>query len=317
MLTVVLDGHVANPGDLSWNEIEKFGEVRIYPRTSPDEVVERCADADVVLTNKVVIDETAMSRLPRLKYIGILATGYNNVDVEAARRRGIPVCNVPAYSTDSVAQTVFALLLEITNRVGAYSEKTARGEWTSCADFSFTLGPIAELSGMTMGIYGLGNIGRKVAEIAHAFGMKVVSPTSQRADAIPGYVEKVDFEEFLRRSDVVSLNAPLGASNRGLFNAPVFARMKRGAILINTARGPLVDEADLAAALRDGRIGAAGVDVLCQEPPRGGSPLLSAPNCFVTPHVAWQSTAARRRLLDVTASNIAAFLAGEPANVVN
>lgn len=317
MRIVVLDGYVANPGDLSWAPLEKFGELTVYDRTAPHELEARAAGADIVLTNKVVLSGDMIHRLPSLKYIGVLATGYNNVDIAAAAAAGVTVCNVPAYSTDSVAQTVFALLLEITNRTGEYSRQVRDGRWTSCPDFSFTLGPIAELSRMTIGIYGLGNIGRKVAEIAHAFGMKVISPTSKPVDAIPEYVEKVDFDTFLSDADVISLNAPLTAANRGLFGKDTFDKMKRGVILINTARGPLVDEAALAHALADGRVGAAGVDVLGTEPPREGSPLFDAPNCYITPHIAWQSTAARRRLLDITASNIGAFIVGKPVNKVN
>lgn len=317
MKIVVLDGHVANPGDLSWDSLASLGELTVYPRTAPGEVLERCAGATAVFTNKVVLDSAIIASLPDLKFIGVLATGYNNVDTAAAAQAGIAVCNVPAYSSDSVAQTVFSLLLEITNRTGEYSSEVRSGRWSLCPDFSFTLGPITELAGLTMGIYGLGNIGRRVAAIASAFGMNVVSPTSQEAAALPPYVTKVNFDEFLAMSDVISLNAPLTASNRGKFNAETFARMKRGVIFINTARGPLVDEAALADALHSGQVGAAGLDVLGQEPPASDNPLLTAPHCYITPHIAWQSTAARRRLLAVSASNLAAFISGRPQNKVN
>lgn len=317
MKIVVLDGYVANPGDLSWASLAAIGDLTVYPRTASGDVIARCEGAEAVFTNKVVLDAATIESLPSLRFIGVLATGYNNVDTEAASRAGIVVCNVPAYSTDSVAQTVFSLLLEITGRVGDYSSEVRSGKWSSCEDFSFTLGPVTELAGLTMGIYGLGNIGKRVAEIAAAFGMKVISPTSQPAGNLPDYVEKVSFDEFLASSDVISVNAPLTESNRGIFNADVFARMRRGVIFINTARGPLVDEQALVAALTGGQIGAAGLDVLGQEPPSVDNPLLAAPNCYITPHIAWQSTAARRRLLEVTAANLAAYVAGKPQNRVN
>lgn len=317
MKIVVLDGYVANPGDLSWDSLASIGDLTVYPRTAACDVVNRCDGAEAVFTNKVVIDAATISALPSLRFIGVLATGYNNVDVEAAARAGIVVCNVPAYSTDSVVQTVFSLLLEITNRVGEYSAEVRCGRWSSCPDFSFTLGRITELAGLTMGIYGLGNIGRRVAAVAAALGMRVVSPTSQPSDSLPLYVSKVSFDEFLAQSDVISVNSPLTAHNRGIFNADAFAGMRRGVIFINTARGPLIDEAALASALATGQVGAAGLDVLGQEPPASDNPLLTAPNCYITPHVAWQSTAARRRLLDVTAANLAAYIAGEPQNKVN
>ena len=314
MEIVVLDGYIANPGDLSWAALEKIGHLTVYERTAPDEIVERARSAEAVFVNKVVLDEAVLEKLPRLKFIGVLATGYNNIDINAAHHRGIVVCNVPAYSTDSVAQTVFALLLEITNRVGQYSALVEDGEWARSKDFSFTIGPISELAGLTMGIYGLGNIGKKVAQIAEAFGMRVISPTSQAVP--PGGVEKVNFDEFLQLSDVISINAPLTAANHHLFDSQTFAKMRRGVIVINTARGPLIDEAALAESLRSGQVGAAGLDVLEHEPPRNGSPLIGAPNCFITPHVAWQSTAARRRLIEISAENLAAFLNGSPQNIV-
>ena len=317
MKIVVLDGYVANPGDLAWDELAALGDLTVYPRTAPGEVLERCMDAEAVFTNKVVITADAMAQLPDLRFIGVLATGYNNVDVDAARAAGITVCNVPAYSTDSVVQTVFSLLLAITNRVADYSYKVRSGEWSSCPDFSFTLGPITELAGLTMGIYGLGNIGKRVAAVAAAFGMQVVSPTSQPADKLPEYVRKVSFNEFLAQSDVISVNSPLTDANRHIFNTEAFDRMRRGVIFLNTARGPLVDENALAAALASGQVAAAGLDVLGQEPPAADNPLFTAPNCYITPHVAWQSTAARRRLLQVSAGNLSAFIAGNTENRVN
>ncbi len=314
---VILDGYVANSGDLSWQEIASQGELTVYDRTSPDEVIARCSGATAVFTNKVIIDADTIASLPDLKFIGVLATGYNNVDIEAARRAGIVVSNVPAYSTMSVAQLVFAMLLTICNRVSDYSASVSAGRWTSCDDFSYRLGPIEELDGKTMAVYGLGNIGRRVAAIAAAFGMRVVSCTSQPAENLPPYIEKVSRDEMFRRADVLSLNAPLTATNRHFVNAATIALMKPTAIVINTARGPLVDEEALADALASGRLAFAAVDVLAVEPPRQGSPLIGLDNCIVTPHVAWQSTDARRRLLDVSAANLRAFLAGAPQNVVN
>ena len=324
MKIVVLDGHVANPGDLSWDALAGLGELTVYPRTAPDEVVERCGDAEAVFVNKVIIDDAVMARLPKLKFIGVLATGYNNVDTVAARRRGITVCNVPAYSTNSVAQLVFAMILQLTNRVSDYSASVACGDWCRCPDFSYSLGSMDELDGMTIGIYGLGNIGRRVAAIAHAFSMKVVSPTSQPVESLPEYVEKVSFEQMLSLADFITIHSPLTAENRGLFGAETFAKMRRGSVLINTARGPIVDEQALADALRSGHLKAAAIDVLEQEPPATYCPLLAAdlvggenPRCIITPHIAWQSVAARRRLLDVSAANLAAFVADKPQNVVN
>lgn len=316
MKIVILDGFVANPGDLSWDAIANQGELTVYDRTAPDYIIERCEGADAVFVNKVVLDAFILSQLPKLRFIGVLATGYNNIDIKAATERGITVCNVPAYSTDSVAQTVFALLLEITNNVGRYTEAVNSGKWSNCKDFSFTLGPISELAGLTIGIYGLGNIGKRVAAIANAFGMKVISPTSQKAESLPDYVDKVTFEDFLRLSDVISINAPL-TENRHIFNAYTLAKTRPGVIIINTARGPLIDEHALATALASGHVGAAGVDVLHEEPPRNGSPLIGAPRCYITPHIAWQSTAARCRLIDISASNLASFIAGNPINRVN
>lgn len=313
---VVVDGYVANSGDLSWDALAALGELTVYDRTSPDQLIDRCRDAYAVITNKVVIDAAAIDALQSLRYIGVLATGYNNVDIDAARRAGVTVCNVPAYSTASVAQTVFALLLAITNRVESYSASVHAGDWSRCADFSYRLGPIEELDGLTMAVYGLGNIGSRVAAIAHAFGMKVISFTSKQQDALPPYIEKVSRDEMFGRADVLSLNAPLAADNRHFVCEETLALMKPTAILINTARGGLVDEHALASALREHRIAAAGIDVTDCEPPKADNPLLSLDNCIITPHIAWQSTGARRRLLAVTADNLAAFIDGHPQNVV-
>lgn len=314
---VILDGFVANSDDLSWEGIASQGELFVYPRTEKDEIIGRCQGAAAVFTNKVPFDAGTIAALPELKFIGVLATGFNIIDLEAARRHGVTVCNVPAYSSESVAQLVFALLLSVTNRVADYFAGVSRGDWSRCADFSYRLAPISELSGKTMGIYGLGNIGRTVAGIAHAFGMNVISPTSKPQDEIPSYVEKVSLEEMFTRSDVLSLHAPLTERSRHIINAETLALMKPSAILVNTARGGLVDENALAEALEKGTIAAAALDVLEQEPPRDGSPLLSAPNCYITPHIAWESTEARRRLLEISAGNLRLFLAGTPQNVVS
>ena len=319
MKIVILDGHVANPGDLSWEAIASQGELTVYDRTAPAEVVARAADAEAVFVNKVDLTADIIGRLPRLRFIGELATGYNNIDVAAAHSRGIVVSNVPAYSGDSVAQTVFALLLELTNCIARYDESVRAGDWSACTDFSYTLGPITELAGLTMGVYGLGNIGSKVAAVAHTLGMHVVSPTSKSVGDIAPYVEKVSFDDMLARADVISINAPLTAENRGLFSTDAFRRMKPTALLINTARGPIVDEEALAEALRAGEIAGAGLDVLACEPPATDCPLISPDlvgRCVITPHVAWQTVAARRRLLQISADNLAAFIAGTPANCV-
>lgn len=310
---VILDGYVANSGDLSWEALDKLGEVTVYDRTAPDKVVERAADATCVLTNKVLMTADVLAELPKLKYIGVLATGYNNVDIEAARQRGIIVTNVPAYSTDSVAQLVFALLLNVVNDIHSYAESVSRGDWGNCDDFSYRLKPFDELAGQTMGVIGMGNIGSRVARIAMAFGMKVIT-TSARS--LPEGVERVEADELFRRSDMVSLNTALTPATKGLINARTLELMKPTAILINTSRGPLIDEDALAAALRSGRIAAAAVDVLCEEPPRSGSPLVGCQGAYITPHIAWQSTQARRRLLDIAMSNVGAYVKGTPVNVV-
>lgn len=313
---VVLDGYVANSGDLSWSGLESLGDLMVYERTSPAQVVDRCRGAFAVYVNKVILDRQTIELLPDLKFIGILATGCNNVDLEAAHRRGITVCNVPAYSTASVVQTTFALLLALTNRIESYSTSVARGEWTACKDFSYRLSSIEELDGLTMGVYGLGNIGMRVASTARAFGMKIISATSKRQDQLPDYIEKVSRDDMFRRADVLSLNSPLYDDNVHYVNAETLALMKPSAILVNTARGGLVDEQALADALRSGRLAAAGLDVLEHEPPRPDCPVIGLDNCIVTPHIAWQSTSARRRLLQISADNLAAFIEGHPQNVV-
>lgn len=317
MKIVILDGYSANPGDLSWDALKALGEVTVYDRTSREDTVERAADADIVLTNKVVIDREVMEQLPRLKFIGVLATGYNIIDVACARERGVVVSNVPAYSTESVAQMVFSHLLTVTNRTEHYAQQNREGRWTRSADFCYWDSPVMELAGKTMGIVGLGNIGRRVAEIALAFGMKVVALTSKSEALFPQGVRKVTLEELLGASDVVSLHCPLTGQTRHLINHDTIAMMRPTAILINTGRGPLVDDEALAEALNANRLKAYCADVMTQEPPKADNPLLGLKNVFLTPHIAWASTEARIRLLDITIKNVRAFIEGKPQNVIN
>lgn len=317
MKIVILDAYVANSGDLSWDALSELGDLTVYNRTAPDEVVGRAREADAIFTNKVVIDKDIIGKLPGLKFIGVLATGFNNVDIKAAKEAGITVCNVPAYSTEAVVQTIFAHLLNITNRVKEHSDSVRCGDWTNCRDFSYRLGPIAELAGITMGIYGLGNIGKRVACVANAFGMKVIALTSKMKRDLPDYITPVDKTEFFGGSDVLVMCAPLTPENVNFINETTIEMMKPGAIVINTARGGIVNSVALAKALEEGHVAAAGVDVLVNEPPLESEPLLHAPNCYITPHYAWQSDAARRRLLEISASNLRAFIDGKPANVVN
>ena len=317
MKIVILDGYTANPGDYSWTELNSFGEVEIYDRTSRDEVIERAKDADMVLTNKVVLKGETLAQLPQLKYIGILATGYNIIDVEETRARGIVVANVPAYSTDSVAQMTFAHVLNITNRIEHYADQNRKGQWSAAADFCYWDTPLSELAGKTFGIVGLGNIGQKVASIALSFGMRVIALTSKKAEEMPKGVEKADLEELLTQSDVLSLHCPLTENTREMINRQSLAKMKRGAILVNTGRGPLVNEADVADALAEGRLAGYGSDVMSSEPPKADNPLLKQPNAFITPHIAWATAEARGRLMATAIENAKAFIAGKPQNVVN
>ena len=314
MKIVILDGFTANPGDLSWAELEALGQVTVYERTLPSETVARAAEADMVLTNKVVVSREVMDQLPHLKYIGVLATGYNVVDIEAAHQRGIIVTNVPAYSTESVAQMVFAHLLTVTNRTEHYAQENRQGRWSRNADFCYWDFSHVELAGKTFGIVGLGNIGRRVAEIALAFGMKVKAVSSKTT--LPAGIEKVSLEALLATADVLSLHCPLTDSTRHLINADTLAKMKSSAILINTGRGPLIDDQAVADALAEGRLAAFCADVLTQEPPLADNPLLKQPNAFITPHIAWASKEARVRLIQVATSNVRAFLSGTPQNVV-
>ena len=316
MRIVILDGYSANPGDLSWEGLEQLGTLTVYDRTSPSETVARAADADVVLTNKVVISSEVMAQLPQLKYIGVLATGYNVVDIAAAHERGITVTNVPAYSTESVAQMVFAHLLTVTNRTEHYAVQNRQGRWSKNPDFCYWDFPHMELAGKTFGIVGLGNIGRRVAQIALAFGMQVKALTSKTAEILPAGIEKVSLEELLATSDVLSLHCPLTERTRHLINVDTLRQMKSTAVLINTGRGPLVDDQAVAGALADGRLAAFCADVLTEEPPKADNPLLRQPNAFITPHIAWASKEARIRLIQVATDNVRAFLNDQPVNVV-
>ena len=317
MKTVILDGFTANPGDLSWEALENIGELVVYDRTKPEETVQRAKDADMVLTNKVCLRRQEIEQLTRLRYIGVLATGYNVVDLEAAREHGIVVTNVPAYSTESVAQMVFAHLLTVTNRTEHYAMQNRDGKWTASPDFSYSDTLLTELAGKTFGIVGLGNIGQRVAAIARAFGMKVVAFTSKSADALPKGIEKRTMDDLLRESDVVSLHCPLTPSTHQLMNSRTLGVMKSSAILINTGRGPLVNEQDVADALNNNRLRAYCADVMSEEPPKADNPLLKCENAFITPHIAWATNEARIRLIDVAIGNVKAFVEGKPINVVN
>lgn len=317
MKIVILDGYATNPGDLSWDEVKALGECTIYDRTLPDEVVPRAADAEIVLTNKTHLEAQHIAALPQLKYIGVLATGYNIVDIEAARQHGVLVTNIPAYSTHSVAQLVFAHLLNIAQQVQHHSEAVHSGRWSNCSDFCFWDMPLLELHGLKMGIVGLGHTGMATARIALGFGMEVYAYTSKSPLQLQSEIHKIELDQLFRECDVVSLHCPLTSDTKGLVNAERLQLMKPTAILINTARGPLVDEAALAHALNQGKLAAAGLDVLSQEPPKADNPLLTARNCYLTPHIAWGSTAARQRLMQTLVENIKSYLDGRPVNVVN
>ena len=317
MRIVVLDGYTLNPGDLTWDALKALGPCEVYDRTGPTQVVERASGAQIVLTNKTVLPRAAIAQLSPLKYIGVLATGFNVVDVEAAKQRGICVTNVPAYGTPSVAQMVFAHLLHFTQHVGEHSQSVHNGDWSRSPDFCYWNYPLVELAGLTMGIVGLGRIGRQTVKLALAFGMKVIYFDVTLDPAVPTEVVAVDLDTLFRDSDVVSLHCPLTQDNKGLVNRQRLEMMKPTAFLINTGRGPLIDEPSLADALNRGRIAGAGLDVLCEEPPPLDNPLLHAKNCTITPHIAWATKAARQRLMDIAVSNVRAFIQGNPQNVVN
>ncbi|MCR5179963.1 MAG: D-2-hydroxyacid dehydrogenase [Bacteroidaceae bacterium] len=314
MKVVILDGYSVTQEDLQWPSLPDM-DIMVYDRTSPQQTLERCQGAEAVLTNKVVLNAELIASLPCLKYVGVLATGYNVVDCEAARKGGIIVTNIPAYSTASVAQLVFAHLLNVSNSVAHYAASADR--WPLSPDFTWQDTPLTELAGKTFGIYGLGAIGTAVAHIAVAFGMKVLAVTSKMPEVLPAGVAKADWEEILERADVLSLHCPLTPQTKELVNAKTLAQMRPNAILINTGRGPLVNEEAVAAALHEGRLGAYCADVLSTEPPAADNPLLSAPRCFLTPHIAWATHEARMRLIAIALDNLKAFAEGQPINVVN
>lgn len=311
MRIVILDGEALNPGDLSWDGFAALGDLTVYGHTLPGEIVPRIGDAEIVITNKTMLGRDVFEQCPSIRYIGILSTGYNVVDLDAARERGIPVTNVPAYSTEAVAQYVFALLLELTSHVGRHSRAVAEGRWAACRDFCFWDAPLMELHGKTMGIIGYGHIGQAAARIARAFGMRVLihSPHAQGDEA-------VDLDTLLHESDVISLHCPLNERSQGLICRETLAKMKPGVLLINTARGGLVNESDLRDALLSGRVGGAAVDVVSREPMGTDNPLFGLENCLITPHVAWASFESRQRLLNTAVNNTRAFLDGHPVNDV-
>lgn len=313
---VVLDGYTLNPGDNPWDELARLGDLEVFDRSPADTVLARAHGAQIVLTNKTPLPAATLAQLPDLRLIGVLATGYNVVDTAAAAARGILVCNVPEYGTDSVAQHVFALLLELCQHTGRHARAVRAGEWITAPDFCFWKAPIVELAGLTFGIVGLGRIGRRVATLAQAFGMRVLAASPRPRD-LPDGIAATSLDELFAQADVISLHCPLIPATQGLVDRERLRRMKRSSYLINTARGPLVVEADLAEALQEGWIAGAGLDVVAAEPMRADNPLRTAPNCLITPHVAWASLAARRRLMQTTVRNVEAYLSGRPLHVVN
>lgn len=317
MKIVILDGHAVNPGDLSWDFLNKYGEVTVYERTPLEEVAKRIGDADIVLTNKSPINEEILNACPNIKLVCVLATGYNVVDCEATRKRGIPVCNVPDYGTAAVAQFTFALLLDLCHKVAHHAQTVREGKWCTSPDFCYWDTPQMELAGKTMGIIGFGRIGRAVGKIAKAFGMNVIAYNRSQCEEGKTIGSYVNLDELLATADIISLHCPLTAENTGMINSDTISNMKDGAILINTARGPLIDEAAVAEALSCGKLRAAACDVVSAEPMEENNPLKSAPNCIVTPHMAWAPIESRMRIQDCTERSIQAFLAGKPINTVN
>ncbi|WP_367377724.1 D-2-hydroxyacid dehydrogenase [Enterococcus gilvus] len=320
MKIVVLDGYALNPGDLDWQGFEAFGEVTVYDRTSftdKQEIIDRIGEAEAILTNKTPIDEEILSAVPKLKYIGVVATGYNVVDVAAARKRKIPVTNIPSYGTDAVAQFTFALLLEIANQVGVHNASVQQGEWQRSTDFTYQKTPLMELRGKTIGLIGYGEIAQATATIAHAFNMKVIYWNHRPKKAQEDWAKQVSIEEIYQQADIISLHVPQTSETEKMINQKTIARMKEGVILLNTARGGLLDEAAVADALNRGQIFAAGVDVVSKEPMTKDNPLMSAKNCIITPHIAWRPLETRERLMEIAVDNFAAYLAGKEKNVVN
>lgn len=320
MKIVVLDGYALNPGDLDWQGFKAFGEVTVYDRTSftdKQEIIDRIGEAEAILTNKTPIDEEILSAVPKLKYIGVVATGYNVVDVAAARKRNIPVTNIPSYGTDAVAQFTFALLLEIANQVGVHNASVQQGEWQRSTDFTYQKTPLMELRGKTIGLIGYGEIAQATATIAHAFNMKVIYWNHRPKKAQEDWAKQVSIEELYQQADIISLHVPQTSETEKMINQKTIARMKEGVILLNTARGGLLDEAAVADALNRGQIFAAGVDVVSKEPMTKDNPLMSAKNCIITPHIAWRPLETRERLMEIAVDNFAAYLAGKEKNVVN
>ena len=317
MNIVVLDGYTLNPGDLTWKDLESLGPCTVYDRSAPEEVVPRAKDAEIILTNKTVLSSDTIKQLPKMKYIGVLATGYNIVDIEAARDIDIPVTNVPTYSTQSVAQIVFAHLLNLAHHAAHHAQTVRSGRWTSSPDFCYWDTPLIELAGLTMGIIGFGRIGQATAKLALAFGMNVIFYDIAEPSNIPQGCQPARMDDIFRTSDVISLHCPLTSDTEKIINTERLELMKKTAFLINTSRGPLVDEQALAEALNSETIAGASLDVLSEEPPGENNPLLTARNCYITPHIAWATLAARKRLLQVAVDNVASFLAAKPQNVVN
>jgi len=315
MKIVITDGYALNPGDMSWDAIRQFGGLKVYDRTSPAEIFERCREADIILSNKTEFSKESIVKLDNVRLISVLATGYNVIDVSAAKNSGILVCNVPAYGTESVAQHTFALVLELSNKISLHSASVARGDWQQSPDYSYSIKPLIELAGKTLGIVGLGNIGLQTAKLANAFGMKVIY--NSRNDKHTTLAAFKSMEDVFRESDFISLHCPLTETNKEFVNKHFLQLMKPTAYLVNTARGQLINEHDLADALNNNHIAGAALDVLSKEPPDSSNPLLTAKNCVITPHNAWSTSEARQRIIDVTVENIKAFLSGHPINVVN
>lgn len=315
---VVLDSYALNPGDLSWDWLTKLGECEIYDRTPAEKILERCDGADIILTNKTPLTRETLEKLSNLKYIALLSTGYNIVDCECAKELGVPVSNIPAYSTNAVAQLTFSLILEITNAVGLHSESVRDGEWSACPDFCYWKTPLTELCGKTLGIVGFGQIGQAVADIAEAFKMNIVAVSGHETDqSHRKNFAWIDMDTLAKTSDIISFHCPLTEKTTGLVNEEFLSKCKDGAIIINTSRGPVVDDKALADALNSGKIRGAGLDVLTVEPPKADNPLLTAKNCFITPHIAWAGFETRERLMNILRENVLAFLNGNPQNVVN
>ena len=317
MKIVVLDGYTENPGDLSWDGIRALGELTVYERPRPEEIASRVADAEIIVTNKVPITRELLEQCPGIRYVSVLATGYNVVDLTAAAERGIPVSNVPAYGTAAVGQFAIGMLLEICCQIGLHDRSVHNGDWAACPDFTYPKTPLIELAGKTMGIIGFGRIGRQTGAIAKAMGMRVLATGSRPCDEGAAIAEYVDMDTLLGRSDVISLHCPLFPETTGVINRDSIRKMKDGVIILNTARGPLIVEEELAQALNSGKVYAAGLDVVSQEPIRADNPLLTARNCFLTPHIAWASRECRQRIMEVTEQNIRSFLHGNVQNQVN